>query len=486
MLPRRFVLAGFLLALTACVSDTLSIPPPEPAREAAAPPPLPSPEAGTPLAREQEGLLANFGGVYRAARLEAMLNEMADRLRLVSDRPNERYQVILLNSPSVNAFALPNGTIFLTRGLIALANDTAEMAAVIAHEMAHVANRHAAERNELQSRSSLLSRVHAELLKRPDEGQFLRDKSRLDLASFSRQQEIEADETSVRLIARAGFEAHGATRFLVALDRSSSLRLALRGGGEKPEMDLLATHPATPERIEKALLVARQYGTPGIGEADRAPWLDALNGLVFGDDPAQGIIRGRSFLHPRLKFAFDAPEAMLLENTPNAVLGVSPGAQEAIRFDQGKGNPALSLGQRLASTPVEGIPLTDIREMSIAGFPAATGLARGTDWVFRVVLIEVEAITYRFIFAAQTFDEAVDARFMAAANSFRRLSDAEAKALRPMRIALVPAKAGERAEDIAATRMADIPQAYAQFLVLNGLAEGEAPVPGRFYKIVVE
>jgi predicted Zn-dependent protease len=483
---RYAILSAALVLLAGCASETLSIPPVEVPKESSAPPPIPLPEAGTPLAREQQSLLTNFGGVYRSARLESTLNDIAERLRLVSDRPNERYYVSLLNSPTVNAFALPNGAVFLTRGLLALANDTAEIAAVLAHEIAHVTNRHALERNELESRSTLLSRVQAELLKRPDEGQFLKDKSRLDLASFSRQQEIEADEASVRAIARAGFEAHGATRFLIALERSSLLRQKLRGETEKTEIDLLSTHPTTPERIEKALLAARQFGAPGLGEADRTQWLQALNGLVFGDDPAQGLIKGRSFLHPRLKFAFEAPEGMLLENTAHSVLGVSPSAKEAIRFDQGQGSPGQSLGQRLAANPIERIPVTEIKEMTIAGYPAATGLARGMDWVFRVVLIEVDTITYRFIFAAQNFDEAVDASFMASANSFRRLSEAEAKALRPMRIALVPAKAGERAEDIAATRMADIPQAYEQFLVLNGLAEGEAPVPGRVYKIIVD
>lgn len=474
--------AGLALLLAACVNDMLSIPPVE-APRVEWPGSAPAPEPGSALEREHKRLIAGFGGIYTNPAAQTVLDEMGARLRLVSDRPNEAYTITVLNSPSINAFALPNGYVYLTRGVLALANDTAEIASVIAHESAHVLRRHAMERAELESRSVLVSRVMTEVLDNPGASQFMRDQSRIAFASFSRQQELEADEIGVRAIARAGYEVYGATRFLEALDRAGHLR----AGIEPPDKaDLLSTHPPTPERIAQALQVARQYGAPGLGEADRTRWLAAISGMTFGEDPMQGVIRGQRFYHPRLRFVFDAPEGFMLENTPNAVLGVTSGAKQAMRFDSSRVEAAAFSGltAQLAATPIEGVPVGDLTETSISGFPAATGLARGQDWAFRIVLIRAGDYLYRLIYAAQGFNAELDAAFMASAQSFRRLDPEEAKAIRPLRIRLAKADIGTRAEDIVAAHMQDIPKALEQFLLINGLGADEALIPGQMYKII--
>jgi predicted Zn-dependent protease len=132
------VVAGVLILLApllgACVSETITIPEDE-SRRVELPASLPGLEPGSALEREHRRLVTSFGGEYRAPRMQALLNEIADRLRLVSDRPNEAYKITILNSPSVNAFALPNGYVYVTRGLLALANDTAEISSVIGNEV---------------------------------------------------------------------------------------------------------------------------------------------------------------------------------------------------------------------------------------------------------------------------------------------------------------------------------------------------------------
>jgi predicted Zn-dependent protease len=468
--------------LSACVSETITIPPEEP-RRVELPGSGPTLTPGSALEREHQRLVAGFGGEYRAPRLQGLLNDIAERLRLVSDRPNESYRVTILNSSSVNAFALPNGYVYVTRGLLALANDTAEVASVIAHEIAHVTGRHAMERAELESRSVLVSRVQAEVLENAGASRLVRDQARVALASFSRQQEIEADELGVRAIAKAGFEAHGALRFLVALDRSSKMRASLAAGGEE-KPDILSTHPTTPERLERATSIARQYGAPGIGEANRALWLQAINGIAFGDDAQQGLIQGRRFLHPRLRFAFEAPEGFVLENSPHAVLGVSAGGKEALRLDSSREANEQPLRALLALTPIEGIAVTDLTDLTIGNLPAAMGLAKGSDWTFRVVLIRNGDVVYRFIFAAQTFNAEADQRFLNVANSFRRLNETEAALLRGQRIALVTARAGDRPEDLVVQHMNDQHQALERFYVINGLTPDEMLVPGQQYKVI--
>lgn len=483
--PLWRILAPALLAgaLAGCVSDTIPISMDEPQR-VELPGTMPMLEPGTALEREHQRLIHSFGGEYRAPRLQALLSEIANRLRLVSDRPNETYRVTILNSPSVNAFALPNGYVYVTRGLLALANDTAEAASVIAHEIAHVTGRHAMERAELESRSVLVSRVHQEVLANPGASRLMRDQSRVALANFSRQQEMDADELGVRAIAKAGYEAHGAVRFLVALDRTSRMRNSVDDPNATEKNDILATHPTTPERLEKAIAVARQFGAPGVGEANRMQWLQAINGIAYGEDVNQGLIRGQSFLHPRLRFTFDAPEGFTLENSPHAVLGVSPGGNEALRLDSSRGEPERSLTALLALNPIEGIAITDLNETTIGNLPGALGLARGPDWTFRVVLIRMGEIVFRFIFAAQNFSAEADQRFLAVARSFRELSEDEVKRLRGQRIGLVMARAGDRPEDLVVSHMANVAQGLERFYVLNGLTPDDMLVPGQHYKII--
>lgn len=479
---RAATLAGLALALTACVTDSISVPPVEPQR-VHLPGTGPILEPGSALEREHRRLVASFGGEYRAPKVQAQLNSISERLRLVSDRPSEQYRVIVLNAATVNAFALPNGYVYLTRGLLALANDSAEIASVVAHEIAHVTARHAMARAELESRSALVSRVMTEVLDNPGAGQLMRDQSRVAFASFSRQQEIDADEMGVRAIAKAGFEAHGATRFLMALDRSSRMRQEI-SGGKDDKTDILATHPQTPERIAKALAVAREFGAPGVGEADRTKWLNALEGTTYGDDPTQGVVKGRQYFHPKLRFAMSAPEGFVLENTAQAVLGVTQGAQEAFRLDSTRMDASKSLATLLHENPIESIGVTDIRELQINQLSAATGIAKGADWSFRVFLIRSGEIVYRLIFAAQGLTPAQDQRFLEAASSFRRMTDEEVKDIQPLRIRLVTARAGDRPEDLVANYMGGISQALERFYVINGLGPDDMLQPGKAYKVI--
>jgi predicted Zn-dependent protease len=467
--------------LAACVSDTVTIPPiAAPRLELPGTTPQFGVSAG--LQREHQKLVAGFGGEYRAPALQAVLNEVAERLRLVSDRPNDPARVTILNASSVNAFALPNGNIYLTRGLIALANDTAEIASVIAHEMAHVTQRHASERAEFENRAVLVSRVQSEVLDNANASRMMRDQSRVALASFSRRQEIEADEAGVRAIARAGYEAEGAARFLIALDRSARMREAVSTTGDKA--DILATHPTTPERLERVVAVVRQYGSPGVGEANRPAWLEVVNGILYGDDPTHGLIEGQRFVHPRQRFAIEAPAGFVLENTPQAVLGVTQGAAQAMRLDFRRGELEKPLRSLLAENPIEGLPVTDLTDDTIAGFSAARGLARGPDWTFRVILLRAGDVTYRLIYAGQNFTAEMDQQFLRSANSFRQLSEQDVRAVRAQRIALIFARAGDRPEDIVNAHMRAIPQGLERFLILNGLGPDDPLVPGQSYKVV--
>jgi predicted Zn-dependent protease len=489
LVPRGLVVAAALLALSSCASELFSgavQPQPTTVTESTPPPPLVAPPLDPVATREHTRLVQAFGGEYKAPQLQQLIAETTDRLAAASERPADRYRVTILNSPVVNAFALPNGNIYLTRGLLALSNDTAELAAVIAHEMAHVLARHAADRQELERTAELVNRVRTNVLRDEPGARAAGEQGRLAFASFSRQQELEADALGVRLIARAGFDPYGATRFLQSLARTIRIRQAMLGLQPGQEgLDINATHPSTPERIQLAILAARQIGAPGIGEADRNRMLLALQGMTFAEDAGQGFVRGRDFTHPRLGIAFSAPEGFVLENTRESVLGFIPNRGQALRFDAAKVADGQSAEAYLAGGIVEDAVTGPVSPLTVNGLAGATAVANGKDWAFRLFAVRVGRTMYRLNLAARQLDQATDEAFMQTIGSFRRLSSQEVQQARPLRIALVVASAEDTDESLAARMRIDEPR-LDRFRMLNGLGDGERVLAGQRYKIVVD
>ncbi len=435
---------------------------------------------GTEGQSDHVRLVAAFGGEVRAPALQRLLDDVTGRLVAASDRPDEAYRVTLLNSPVVNAFALPNGRLYVTRGLLALANDSSEVAAVLAHEIAHVTLRHATSRSEFEAQSQLLTQVTETVLNNPDEAALIRDRSRFTLASFSRAQELEADQVGVRVLARAGFDPFGAPRFLTALGRA--------GGGldqNRPRLsDMLATHPTTTERVNLALQAARRANAPGAGESSRMAYLQALDGLAYGDDPADGLVRGRRFAHARLGVAFEAPEGFSLENTSQAVLGSSADGSRRLLFDAAQTPEGQSLEEVLRGTWNDTLEAGSLESTTINGLPAALALSRGRDWSFRLSAIRIGATTYRLIVAVKSGMGDVEGPFRRALGTVRQISPEEAQSLRPLRVQVVAAGPGDTADSLAA-RMA-VERPLERFLLLNGLDRGAPVRPGERYKLVVE
>lgn len=433
-------------------------------------------------------LVAAYGGEYRDPALKGRLNDIVARLVPKTERPGDSYDVTVLDSPVVNAFALPSGHLYVTRGLLALANDTSEIAAVFAHEIAHVTRHHAAERGEFEARSVLFSRVMVDVLKDPRAGEAVRSRSRVTLASFSRRQEFEADRIGVATIAAAGYDPFAAARFLTSLGRMADLdrREPERGKGDTP--DMLSTHPATQERIARAEAEARKAdprADRGHQASDeRTAYLDAVDGLAYGDDPKDGVIRGRRFAHPRLKVAFEAPDGFSLENTSRAVLGSTADGRMRLLFDAVETPDTTSLEQFLTSGWSDAIEPDSVHALSVDGQPAVTASSHGKEWAFRLGAVRIGPTTYRVILAARAGGDPLDRAFDSTLQSVHALGADEAARLRPQRVALVTAGDGETPESLAAHMATDQP--LARFLVLNGLDAGAALKAGGRYKIVVD
>ena len=430
--------------------------------------------------REHLRILASYGGIYENAKLQTTVEKTVDRLVAASERPDLKYKVTILNSPAINAFALPNGHLYVTRGLIALANDKAELASVLAHEMGHVIARHAAIREDQARQAALISPVVSDVLSDPQMGALALAKSKLTLAAFSRAQEFEADGIGVGISARAGFDPFGASRFLADMQRNADLKVA--GGGEARAPDFLTTHPATPERIKNALANARQFSGPGAGERDRNEYLGDLDGLAYGEDPSEGFARGRRFLHPKLGFTFVAPPGFTLDNTAQAVLGLK-GGNEAMRLDVVSVPAEQTLPDYLRSGWIEKVDPASVEEFTVNGFPAATATAAGDEWSFRLFAVRFGSDVYRFIFAAKDRTTQVDHSFRESIASFRRMSLQESAQIHPLRLKIVIIGTNDTVETLA-RRMATADHALDRFRVLNGLGPHDAVRPGQKVKLI--
>jgi predicted Zn-dependent protease len=430
---------------------------------------------------EHARIVAAYGGIFHDAKLEQMLAPIVSKIVAASDRPEQPYSITILNAPAVNAFALPDGSLYVTRGLLALADDSSEVAAVLAHEMGHVTANHAAQRQQKARDAMVVSRVVNDVLDNNAGGRLALAASQRTLAAFSQQQELEADAIGVRTIGRAGYDPFAAARFLNAMQRYAAYRSAATLQDQRP--DFLATHPATPERVAFAIRAARQFGAPGVGTTDRDRYLAGIDGMVYGDDPNQGFVRDRTFVHPGLGIGFTVPDGFVIDNTSDAVLATGVDGT-ALRFDAVGLGRDTALQDYLKSGWVNGLDEQSVQGFSVNGLEAASATAEAKGWHFRIAVIRTSGnATYRFIFA----NEAVTPEFIKAAdgtvNSFRSYTSTELGSFRALHVHVVTVGTGDT-ETTLARRMHGVDRPLDLFRALNDLDPGAQLTPGTKVKIV--
>lgn len=433
------------------------------------------------IAREQHPrILATYGGEYSDAKLERMVAKVVGSLVFDPERPNQAYRITILNSPNVNAFALPGGYLYVTRGLLALANDSAEVAAVLAHEMAHVTANHGLERQQKEAEEMLASQVVSEVLGGSQIAQAALVRGKLRMAQFSRNQELEADAIGIRTVGSSGLDPYAAARFLQSMAAYQDFRSV--SGASDTSLDFLASHPNAPQRIELAMRHARQFGPPGIGKRDRDSFLDGIDGLMFGDTPEEGYVRGRNFLHPRLGIAFSVPEGFVIDNSAAAVTAAGPGDM-AIRFDGVSVSQRMALTDYLTSGWVSGLDPQTVRRITINGNEAATARARADGWQFDVTVIRAGPQVYRLLTAAPVNSSALDETARSVSSSFHVMSEAEKAALKPLRIRVLTVGPGQNVATFAA-QMTGVDRKVELFRLLNALGPGATLSTGDRVKII--
>jgi predicted Zn-dependent protease len=429
--------------------------------------------------REHPRIIASYGGVYADRQAEIMLARIAGRLLGAADQPNTKFTVTILDTPDVNAFALPGGYIYVTRGILALASDTSELAAVLAHEIAHVTLRHARARTNRIRTTEIVDRVVTGVFGANAQTDQSANRSRLSLAAFSQNQELAADKEGINIAGKAGYDPHAAGRFLGAMGR-----FARFSSGEASQSDdFLSSHPSTPDRIQKAVESARAaFGAPGIGETDRQNYMAGIEGLTFGDSPSQGAIVGRRFIHSGLRYTFSVPDGYSLQNSRGAVVGVA-GDGEAVRFDTPEVPANMALTDYLKSGWIAGLKPETVRGERSNGLEIASGAAQTEQWSFRVGVVRHEGKVYRFIFAAKADSPTFARGAEETLKSFRTATARDISDIRQLVVRTIVAGPADTADSLA-RRMAGLNRGSELFYILNNLYPGDPVESGQRYKIV--
>jgi predicted Zn-dependent protease len=344
--------------------------------------------------------------------------------------------------------------------------------------------KHASIREDQARQAAVVTKVVTDMGNDPDLTALALAKTKLTMANFSRAQEFEADGIGVGIAARAGYDPYGAVRYLNSMQRNASVKSS-GSSTDQDYVEFMSSHPATPARIRNAIANARQFSAPGGGERDRAVFLAALNGMVFGEDPSEGFVRGRRFLHPKLGFTFEAPPNFTLENTAEAVLGVRDGGGQAMRVDVVRVPAEQSLSDYLRSGWMDNVSAISAENFEINGFPAAGATATGGEWTFRLYAVRFGSEVYRFIFAAKQLTPATERTFRASIGTFRRMTLKEIRGAKPLKISIVTVRAGDTIDSLS-QRMALPDHKRERFMALNELSATEQLKPGSQLKLVIE
>jgi predicted Zn-dependent protease len=459
------------------------------------------PSASTPITQSEAQMgaqyhpqfLAEFGGAMTGAHAQ-YVEQVGKKIAVQSGLGNaqESFTVSLLNSPVHNAFAVPGGYVYTTRQLVTLMNNEAELAAVLGHEVGHVAARHSQRRQQAAQRNSILGVLGAigSSILLGDSGlgntlsRTFMEGSQLLTLKFSRSQELEADDLGIQYLDRAGYDRRAMGTVLASLAAQNGLDARLAGrNASVPEW--ASTHPDPASRVQSALTKA---GAASGGANNRDTFLARIDGLLYGDDPAQGMIEGSTFIHPELRLAFTAPQGFYMVNGTRAVSIQGQGGQAQMTLGPYNGNMDTYI--RAAFTALGGqnstLAPSRIERTTVNGLAAAYGTARVANGNSQV---EVTVFAYEFArdrayhFAAVT-PVGQAATFSSMFQSMRRITQAEATSIVPKQVQVVTVARGDTVASLA-RRMAYPAAQEERFRVLNALPAGAEVTAGQKVKLVV-
>ena len=439
-------------------------------------------------------VVARYGGLYGDFELNGYVNEIGERLAMAADDSRWNFHFTILDDPDAIAFAVAGGYIYVSRTMLGLANSEAEIAAVLAHEMAHVIERHAAERGMMENEQRAAGTF-------PDAAAF---------QILARDQEIKADIIGVRIIAAAGYDPMAQARFLETIGEFSQLSNQVGLIERRP--DDRTSHPTIVARIAAASAAASEaeisvqpwgadvrnlgydaapVAVPVDGMVRRETYLAAIDNIVYGPRPTEGLAVGNTFVDATSKFTFDLPPGFSFTKVGRAVLAEGPeGASMRFDLQYRWWRSESSVTDYLRYGAGRGLRFDSIETLQIGGMPAAVGkmsISAGVPSHIYFVAIRYSRRTiFRFQFTVpESFSDTMLERIARSPASLRILTDREVQTWKPLHLKVVTATADTTMEALAA-RMRLVDQPVDWLMALNGLAPGSSIRPGQRIKILAQ
>lgn len=435
------------------------------------------------LGKDTDGQIKAIYGVYNDPELNKYVMNVGQSLAPLTHRPHLEYHFFVLDSPVVNAFAVPGGYVYITRGILALMNSEAELAVVLGHELGHVNARHSIHRMSEQmlfqvglAVGSALNKTFANLAGLASTG------VQLLFLKFSRDDERQADQLGVEYSRKGGYNPGEMIPFFHSLEELGDL-----SGGRQSLPGFLSTHPLTSERIQntKAMLLESDNNLT----IDRNLYLQRIDGTVFGEDPRQGFVEGDAFYHPEMRFFFKFPQEWNLQNTPSQVVIASKDGDAGIilQAEQSSDTPR-DYGKKQIDQLKEA-RLGENRSLTINGFQVYqqfVDITQENSESIRMLVSFIKYGSFIYTFVALStvtnFDK-FNPDFNHIVGSFQRLTNRTHLNRQPVRIKLVKADGRQTLQEIL-QRAGMEKDLWPKFAVFNNLKLDQTPSKNKLIKIV--
>ena len=435
-------------------------------------------------------IIAQYG-LYDDKQLQDFINEKGKQMAAISHRPNLDYQFRIVDSDIINAFAVPGGYVYFTRGIMAHFNNEAEFAGVLGHEIGHIAARHSVE----QQRNTILGQIGilAGVVLAPDLAQFAESASQglgILLLKFSRDAERESDRLGVEYSSKIGYDAKEMAGFFQTLERKS----AESGQGELP--GFLSTHPNPGDRfvtVGKLATEWKQKLKMTNAQVNRNTYLKRIEGLIYGEDPKQGYLENNVFYHPVLKFQFSVPSGWNYQNTPTQVQLAPKDGKALMMLTLAKGNSLQAAANSFLQQ--NNLQMLDSKDVNVNGLNALALIAdvkpqegQQQQQPIRTMsyFIQYGETIYLLLGVSSTTDfNNYQSAFSNVQQSFKELRDQSKINKKPERVRLKTVRTGATLEQALRALNAN-QKRLEEFAILNGMKLTDRVEQGTIIKVIEE
>ncbi|GAB3707522.1 M48 family metalloprotease [Spirosoma flavus] len=455
---------------------------------------LMSKEQEIALGQESHPSVVAIMGLYEDKKLQDFINQKGKAMAQISHRPDLPYQFYIVDSPVVNAFAVPGGYVYFTRGIMAHFNNEAEFAGVLGHEIGHITARHSARQQTSQlfgTAGLILGSVFLDKT-----GQFTEAAAQglqLAMLGYSRAHESESDKIGVEYSSKIGYDAHQMANFFGTIKRIQD-----NSGQAVPQF--MSTHPDPGNRFNKVHEMAKEYQAqnPATYKSDRESYLRMIDGIIYGEDPKQGFVENNVFYHPELKFQFPVPSGWQHQNSPAQFQMAPKDGKSAMILMPAKGNSLDEAAQNLvkelslnvlenSKTTINGIPafvlVSQQKQQQQQGQPQQTPDPKTTLQI-GTWLIQYNGAIYALhgLSSAADFNNSFNA-FRQVATNFRSLNDPDKLNRKPERVVIKTAPRDGTFQEIM-TALGMPAKRVEELGVLNSLKAADRVTRGSAIKII--